>query len=142
MRKKTTRNILVIAGAYYLSIWLEMLAILAVAPITNRLTFTGECEGVFLMPVVLGIPSAVVMSIAGAAAAWAVESARRILWALLPALAYVMSGLLAPHWAKAPGTAADRVVLAIRVLFPAIAWIAGAATMSARLRQSEHVGSE
>jgi hypothetical protein len=80
MRKETIRNLLIIAGAYYLSVWLEMAAVLAVAPITNRLTFTGEFEGVLVMPIVLGIPSAIVMAIMGAAAAWAVESVRPMLW--------------------------------------------------------------
>jgi hypothetical protein len=142
MRKETIRNLLIIAGAYYLSVWLEMAAVLAVAPITNRLTFTGEFEGVLVMPIVLGIPSAIVMAIMGAAAAWAVESVRPMLWALLLGLAYGISSALAPHWARAPETAADRVFLALRVLFPAIACIAGAATLGARLRHSERVRSE
>jgi hypothetical protein len=134
--KRTAQNVFVVAGAYYLSNWLEMLAILTATPITNHLTFTGEFEGVFVMPVVLGIPSTVAMVIAGASAAWLVDSPRPILWALVPALAYAMSSALAPHWVRTPGTASDRIFLAIRVLLPATAWIAGAATVSAWRRHS------
>lgn len=142
MRKKTIRNIFVSAGAYYLAISFEIPVVLAFAPITNGLTFTGDFEAVVVMPIVLGIPSAFVMAITGAATAWVVESARPVLWALLPAVAYGISAALAPHWVRPPETTADRVFLALAALFPAVACIAGAAMLSARLRHSKRAGND
>ncbi|HXV64305.1 MAG TPA: hypothetical protein VEK15_26635, partial [Vicinamibacteria bacterium] len=70
------------------------------------------------------------------------ESARPVLWALLPAVAYGVSAALAPHWVKPPVTTADRVFLALAALFPAVSCIAGAAIVSARLRQAKRAGND
>ncbi len=66
MSKKAVRNVFGSVGAYCLSSWLEMPVVLAFAPITNRLRFTGDFEGMVVMPIVLGIPSALVMALTGA----------------------------------------------------------------------------
>jgi hypothetical protein len=137
MSKKAVRNVFGSVGAYCLSSWLEMPVVLAFAPITNRLRFTGDFEGMVVMPIVLGIPSALVMALTGAVTAWLVESERPTLWAVLPDVAYGVSGALAPHWVRPPETAADHVFIALQALFPAIACMAGAATLGARLRHSK-----
>jgi len=80
MRNTTIRNVLLSAGAYYLAISLEIPVVLALGPVMKRLTFTGDFQAVVLMPIVLGIPSALVMTIAGAATAWAVESGHPVRW--------------------------------------------------------------
>ena len=136
MRKQTIRNVLLCAGAYYLSTWIEVPAILAFAPVTNRLTFSGDFEGTVVMPIILGIPSALVMAITGAVTVWAVESERPMLWALLPAVVYGASSALSPHWVQPPDTAAARASLAFRALFPAGACIIGAGALIARLRRA------
>jgi hypothetical protein len=142
MRKKAIRNILLSAGAYYVSSWFETAVVLAFAPITNRLRFTGDFEATVVMPIALGIPSALVMAITGAATAWVVESERPTLWALLPAVAYGISSAVAPHWVRPPETTADRVFPVLQALFPAVACIAGAATLRTRLRHPKGVGNE
>jgi hypothetical protein len=43
---------------------------------------------------------------------------------------------------RPPGTTADRVFLALAALFPAVACIAGAAILSARLRHSKRAGND
>jgi hypothetical protein len=131
---QTIRNILLTAGAYYLSIWAEAPAVIAFAAITNRLTYTGDFEAAVLMPIVMGIPSAVVMALTGAGTTWAVSSRRPVLWSLLPALAYATSSAFAPHWSRSPETTADHVRLAVRALFPAVACVAGAVAFRLAVR--------
>ncbi len=133
MRKSAVRNLLVGAGALLLSLWVEGPALLAFSPISNRLVFTGPFEGIVLMPIVLALPSALVLAAAGALVAWLVESPRPALWALFPAVAYGVLSALSPSWVREPVTASDRVHLLLREWFPAVACIAGA-VLSARLR--------
>jgi hypothetical protein len=136
MSKRAIRNLLVAAGAFYLAMLLQVAAVLAFGPITQRLVFTGDFQAVVVMPIVLGIPSALVMGMAGAATAWFVESKHPIIWAVLPSIGFGLSAVLGPYWSRAPRTMGDHAYIALGALFPAAACVAAAAVVTARLRHT------
>src|SRR5207248_3046417 len=102
-RERLARNVLVSGGAYYASMWVAPPFIMAFAPITNGLTFLDCSETAVIMPLVLGIPLALVAGGAGALTAWLVESDHAWGWA-------VPGGALCSfqfYWESLGGTAQD-----------------------------------
>ena len=116
------KNLLIGAGAYYISGWLGMPLALGFGKLTQGLTYTGEFNGYVVGPLVMHLPRAIVAAAAGVAVVWLVESDRPVSWAIFPALLYGLLGFLGYHWARPP-MALDRVVQTIGALFPALACI-------------------
>jgi hypothetical protein len=126
------RNLLVVLGAYYLSRWVAVPVQLMFAQVTNHLIFSGDFEGAVVMPLVLGVPLALVAGLTGAVIAWLIPS-HRLLWVLLPAALYFTFGLLGHHWLSPPSIA-DRVSEFIGALVPAVACVVGAMLVDRRTR--------
>jgi hypothetical protein len=125
MRKTLARNVLVSGGAYYASLWVIPPVTMAFAPITNGVPFLDGFETAVLMPLVLGIPSALVAAGAGALTAWLVESVHAWRWAVLPAVLYAVFTFNGNHW-LVPPKIDQRVGQAIQALLPAVACVLAA----------------
>ena len=119
------KNLLIGAGAYYLSSWLTMPLAFGFGKLTEGLTYAGDFTGAVVMPIVIHLPKAIVAAAAGAAVVWLVESDRPLGWALFPALLYGFLGFLGYHWSRPP-LILGRVAQTVGALFPALACIIGA----------------
>ena len=119
-----TRNLLVAAGAYYLSEWLGMPLRLGFWKLTQGRTYAGDFNGAVVMPLVSHFPTAIAAAAAGAIVVWLVESDQPLRWAVFPALLYGILDFFGYHWARPP-MALDRVAQTVGTLFPAIACVAG-----------------
>ena len=114
---------------------------MAFAPITNRLTFTGEFEAAVVMPLVMGFPMALVAGAAGAVTEWLVESRHPLRWAFLPATLYAVVGLVGHHWVRPP-QAADRVAEVLEAALPALTCLVGAMLAERHARAPRHSGTQ
>jgi hypothetical protein len=121
------RNVLVGAGAYYLSWWVGDPLAIGFGKLTHfiGIRYYGSFAGGVVMPIVLELPYALVAAVVGASVAWIVESDRPIGWMLVPTFLYALGVFHPTHWAQPP-TPFERVGDAIRMLLPAVAcFIAG-----------------
>jgi hypothetical protein len=131
----TVRNLLIGGGAYYVS-WLLGLAYpltLGYSRLTARIIYRGDFATAVVMPLVVGLPYALVAAGVGALVAWLAESKRPWLWAIFPAALYAYSSFSGYEWARRPALI-DRTGQVIGALFLAIACLVGA-IISARLLQ-------
>jgi len=120
------RNLLVGAGAYYLSWWLANPLAIGFEKLTHGIgiTYYGDFAGGILLPIVIALPYALVAAVVGASVVWIVESDRPIGWVLPPTFLYALGLFHRSHWARPP-TSLERVGEIIRVLLPALACIVG-----------------
>jgi hypothetical protein len=132
----TARNLLIGAGAYYLSGWLGMPLALGFGKFTQGLIYRGDFNRYIVGPLVMHLPWAVVAAAAGATVVWLVESDRPVNWAIFPALLYGLLGFLGYHWARPP-VFLDRVAQTIGAFFPALACVVGA-MVAGRRRATLH----
>jgi hypothetical protein len=121
----TIKNILVVAGAYYLSLWIAPPVALLFGKATRWIHYEGAFAAAVLLPLVVSMPFAFVAGWVGAIIAFLVESKRPVLWAFLPAALYAGFSYCGQSWVRPP-TASDRVAQIIGSLFPAASCIAGA----------------
>jgi len=121
----TAKNLLIGAGAYYLSFWLTMPLALGFGELTEGLSYHGDFKGAVVMPLVSHLPKAIVAAVAGATVVCLVESDRPLRWALFPTLLYGLLGFLGYHWSRPP-LIMGRVAQTVGALFPALACIVGA----------------
>jgi hypothetical protein len=121
----TAKNLLIGAGAYYISGWLSLPLAFGLGKLTQGLIYSGDFNGYVVMPMVIHLPRAIVAAAAGAAVVWLVESDRPLGWALFLALLYGLLGFRGYHWAHPP-VFLDRVAQTIGALFPALACVVGA----------------
>jgi hypothetical protein len=127
MRKTTVRNAFAAAGTYYVfAMWVAPVVLMAFAPITNRLFFTGAFAIAVVMPLVTGLPMALVAGATGAATGLVVDSRHGLRWAFLPATLYAVSSLVGYHWVRPPQFG-DRVAQVLQAAEPAVACLLGAA---------------
>jgi hypothetical protein len=119
------KNLLIGAGAYYLSGWLGMPLAFGFAGLTQGLTYRGDFNIYVVGPLVMHFTRALVAAAAGATVVWLVESDRPVGWAIFPALLYGLLGFLGYHWGRPP-VFLDRVAQTIGALFPALACVVGA----------------
>jgi len=73
------RNLLVGAGAYYLSLWVSVPLAFGFGKVTHWIHYYGDFEGGVVMPIVVALPYALVAVFVGASLVWIVES-ERPLW--------------------------------------------------------------
>jgi hypothetical protein len=78
------RNLLVGAGAYYISGWLSLPLSLGFGKLTQGLTYSGDFNTAVVAPLVIHVPKAIVAAAAGATVVWLVESDRPVSWAIFP----------------------------------------------------------
>jgi hypothetical protein len=131
----TARNLLVGAGAFFISGWLGIPLALGYGKLTQGLIYTGDFNGNVVAPIVIHMPRAIIAAAAGAAVVWLVESDRPVRWAFPPAVLYGLLGFLGYHWTRPP-IFLDRVSQTIGALFPALACIVGA--LMARRYRATH----
>jgi len=133
------RNLLVGAGAYYLSWWVANPLAIGFGKLAHGIgiSYYGDFAGAILMPIALALPYALVAAFVGASVVWIVESDRPIGWTLLPTFLYALAVFHRSHWARPP-TPLERVGDIIRVLLPAVACIVGG-IVAAKWRAASHV---
>lgn len=130
------RNLLIGAGAYYLSGWLTLVLAIGFGKLTQGIIYRGDFAGAVVLPLVVHLPKALVAAAAGATVVWLVESDRPIGWAIFPVLLYAVLGFLGYHWARPP-MLLDRVGQMIGALFPAVTCAFGG-MVAARRRTRPH----
>jgi hypothetical protein len=118
------RNLLVGAGAYYLSWWVSPLLEIGFGKLTNGITYTGDFSSGVVMPIVTGLPVALVAAVVGASVVWIVESETPFRWSIFPAALYAFFGYTGYHWARPP-VFIDRLTQAVTALFLALACLGG-----------------
>jgi hypothetical protein len=127
----TAKNLLIGAGAYYLSKWLVLPLAIGFAKLTQGHTYEGDFAASVVMPLVVHFPTALVAAAAGATVVWLVESGRPVRWTIFPALLYGLLGFLGYHWARHP-LFLDRVQQTVGGVFPALACVVGGMVASRR----------
>jgi hypothetical protein len=114
------RNLLIGAGAFYLSGWLNLLLGIGFDRlIRGALIYHGDFETAVVMPMVEHLPRAIVAAAAGIAVVWLVESRRPTSWVTFPVLLYAVLGFFGYHWGRTP-VFLDRVQQTVGALFPAV----------------------
>jgi hypothetical protein len=119
------RNLLVGAGAYYLSKWLVVPLVFGFGKMTQGLIYSGDFNGKIVSQLVWHFPLAVVAFAAGSTVAVLVEGDSRVSWAVFPAILYGLFAFLGHHWALPPDFL-DRVGQTLGALFPALTCVIGA----------------
>lgn len=127
----TARNLLIGAGAYYLSGWVGWPLAAGFGRLTQGITYSGDFNGAVVMPLVMHLPRTLAAAIAGATVVWLAESDRPIAWVIFPTLLYALLGFFGYHWARPP-LILDRVAQAVGAMFPAVACLVAAMVASGR----------
>ena len=92
--------------------------------LTNGITYTGDFSSGVVMPIVTGLPVALVAAVVGAPVVWIVESETPFRWSIFPAALYAFFGYTGYHWARPP-VFIDRLTQAVTALFLALACLGG-----------------
>jgi hypothetical protein len=118
------RNVLVAAGAYYISKWLALPLAFGWGKLTSKIIYRGDFAGAVLLPLVDHVPIALIAMGVGVSVVWLVESDYPLAWVLFPAALYALLGLFGYHWGRQP-TFLDRISQVVGALFPALTCIVG-----------------
>jgi len=129
MKMKIIRNLLVVLGIYWLSMWVVVPIAAIYLKITTGITYSGDF-GMLLMGIVSAIPTALVALGAGILSVHTLEGRSRKYWLAVLALLYGILGFLAHHWVRSPGII-DRVSQLLQSIVPAIAcFLAGSIALN------------
>src|SRR5260370_31761245 len=112
----TARNLLIGAGAYYLSGWVGWPLAVGFGRLTQGITYSGDFNGAVVMPLVMHLPRALAAAIAGATVVWLAESDRPVPWAIFPTLPYALLRFLGYHCSTPPAIP-DRRAQTVSALF-------------------------
>jgi hypothetical protein len=123
--RATVRNVLIGGGVYYLSWWLAYPLAFGYGKLTGWINYRDNFGVAVAMPVVVGLPYALVAAGVGAAVVWLVESQRPFYWAIFPAALYGYFAFVGHHWLRRP-TSYDRLGQIIGAVFLASACLVGA----------------
>jgi hypothetical protein len=129
MNKQPARNALLIAGAWSISGIAGTLITVALIPLNNRMTFSGD-SGAMIMWIWSGLPEAVSAVGATVAVLWLLETKRPYAWAAALVALYVYGGIIGvvrmrAGFRSAPN-AIDSAGIVVRQLLPAFASAVGA----------------
>lgn len=130
MELRKARNIVIGAGAYYISQWLAVPLTALFGRFIYGGIYRGDFDGYIVMPLVGHSPQAVAAVAGGAIVIWFVESDRPVGWALIPSFLYALMSFYGHHWLQPP-MLLDRMSETVGALFPALACFVGA-VMAAR----------
>lgn len=131
MKMKIIRNLLVVLGIYWLSMWVVVPIAAIYLKITTGVTYSGDL-GMLLMGIVSAIPTALVALGAGVLAVYALEDRSRKYWLALLALLYGILGFWGHHWVQPPRII-DRVWQLVQSVVPVIVcFLAGYITLNLR----------
>jgi hypothetical protein len=137
---RTVRNMLVGAGAYYLSWWVAYPLEFGFGKLTRGITYPGFFAGAVLLPIVTSLPVALIAAFVGASVIWLVDSETPLRWAALPAALYALYAYRGYHWGRPP-VFTDRVSQVAGSLFLALSCLAGA-MIAARKGPNRSLSSE
>lgn len=122
----TIRNLLVGAGAYYLSWWVAYPAEFGFGKLTQGAIYPGNFfGGAVLLPIVTSFPVALIAAAVGASVVRLVDSETPLRWAVFPAALYTFYAYRGFRWGTPP-MLIDRVVQAVTVFFLALSCLCGA----------------
>ena len=107
---------------------------IAFGKLTKGITYSGDFAGGVVMPIVSGLPVALIAVVVGAIVVWVVESEKPFRWAIVPASLYAIFAYIGYHWARPP-MFIDRVEQIVTAAFLALACLGGA-TLEIRRRAS------
>jgi len=138
MRVATFRNVLIAAGAYYLSWWFAYPLAFGYSKLTGWIIYRGNFAAAVAMPIVTGLPYALVAVGVGASVAKLVESKRPFYWAIFPAALYAYFAFVGHDWVRPP-TSYDRLGQIIGAAFLVVACLVGAMITSQRRTSSTEV---
>jgi hypothetical protein len=123
MKMKIIRDLLIVLGIYWLSIWVVVPITVIYFKITTGITYSGNF-GTLLMGVISSIPTALVALGAGILAAYMLESGSRKYCLAVLALLYAVFGFLGHHWVQEPRII-DRIFQVVQSVIPAIVCFLG-----------------
>jgi hypothetical protein len=110
---RAARNVLIGAGAFYVSRWLEGVLRVAVGAVLHALIARGPAAHALVPPLVDSLSTALAAAAAGIATAWLVDSRRPVPWTLVPAALWLLASLNgAPFSPSAPLTSVWQLLLA------------------------------
>jgi hypothetical protein len=121
----TVRNLLVGAGAYYLSWWVAYPLEFGFGKLTQGIIYPGNFAGAVLLPIVTSLPVALIAAFVGGSVVWLVDSETPLRWAAFPAVLYAFYAYRGFHWARPP-MLIDRVEQAVTTFFLALSCLCGA----------------
>jgi hypothetical protein len=126
------KDVLIVCGAFYVSIRLLLPLSLLWSLVSNDLSFAGNLQLMLLMPIVMAVPEILAAIAVGTATALTVESRYPSRWAVIPALLFLQGQLFVQRtWIIGPTT--DGLVgVAVEAALPAIACIVAAAVVEER----------
>ena len=141
MDKTQVRNIVVCAGAYYLSLWVTSPLAWGFWTLLSQPAhpYRGDFAEKVVMPLVVHLPAALVAVGVGALVVWLVESQTPVRWAALPAALFAYFGYTGHHWVIQPSPM-DRIGQVLGALLPALTCIGGAIVTMRNFRD-EHRGT-
>lgn len=118
MKMKIIRDLLIVIGIYWLSMWVVVPMTVIYFKITADITYSGNL-GTLLLGVISSIPTALVALGAGILSAYVLESGSRKYCLAVLALLYAVLGFLGHHWVQEPRII-DRLFQVVQSVIPAI----------------------
>jgi len=124
MARLTTRNVLLVIGAWEASNIVAMLIRVSFIPLSNRLVFTGDA-GLVAMWLWEGFPDAFAAAVASIVSVWVMETKKPLVWVgVLAALFLYGGGLNAWKWIRhgwvTSPTPADYIGISAQAIIPAL----------------------
>ncbi|MDA8078401.1 MAG: hypothetical protein M0Z79_05625 [Nitrospiraceae bacterium] len=136
MKKTYIRNILILAGIYYLSWWVVRPLFMIHDQVTSGMTYGGGLFGYLLMGIISVLPVALVAFGSGILTVYIVEETHLKYWLALLAMFYAVNGFSGFQWPKEPQLS-DRAFQVIHSLFPAMACYFGGVVISKYHKQKK-----
>ncbi len=118
MKIQTIRNLLIVLGCYWLSMWVYLPLAYVHMKITNGITYSGT-SGALLMHTVAAIPLAIASFGAGMLVRYVLNDSMQKYWILFLALLYASKHFIGFHWAIKPEVS-DRVLQLPQSIVPAL----------------------
>lgn len=123
MKKITIRNVLIVLGCYFLSMWVVFPITLIYGKITSGIIYSGTL-GAFFMHIIAVIPKAIVAVGAGILCVYSLVDTLHKKWLLLLSLLYAILHFTGFHWVQEPDVT-DRILQGVESIIPAISCYLG-----------------
>ena len=118
------RNLMIVAGIYYLAWWVISPLFMIHRKITAGIIYNGGIFGSLFMGIISALPVAIGAFGAGILSPYILEGTNRKYWIASLSLFYAITGLAGFSWAQQPEMS-DRVFQVIQSIFPAISCYLG-----------------
>ena len=134
MKTIVVRNLMIVLGIYWFSMWVVLPIALICAKITDGIIYSGTV-GAFVMHVVSAIPVAIVSLGGGILCIYILAESSHKYWLLLLAVLYAITRFTAFHYARAPELT-DRIFQLVESIIPAITCYVGG-TVAIKTRKTK-----